>query len=240
MPSLRRGIGPPISRSLHRWHRIERSLGHQLRRQISLFSRSWLSRPGARCRVLPVGFPRPLAEPDVRFPAHPALHVSVSAGQACSASWTGSPCRSARTRRQPSNPHLTGLLLSDRGTGVYKKPIYYRVTRHGQPSTVKPGWLRVAECPERESVQNIWALCAARSRSYCLVRINMRPDPQPPFAPEAPPRSGLQGDRCFPPSRGRVQPLSRSVTSTSVTSRRACPCPDHGIRTRRDGATRGA
>ena len=39
-----------------------------------------LSRPGARCRVTPIRFPRPLAEPGVRVSTHRALHGCRQAG----------------------------------------------------------------------------------------------------------------------------------------------------------------
>jgi hypothetical protein len=39
-----------------------------------------LSRPGARCRVTPIRFPRPLAEPGVRVSTHRALHGRRQAG----------------------------------------------------------------------------------------------------------------------------------------------------------------
>ena len=50
-----------------------------------LVESAWGAVPG----LLPARFPRPLAEPDVRVPAHPALHVSMSAGQAADGQGAG-------------------------------------------------------------------------------------------------------------------------------------------------------
>jgi putative transposase len=43
----------------------------------------WLSRPGRSAALLPVRFPRPLAEPGVRLSTHPALHGQLLGSLLC-------------------------------------------------------------------------------------------------------------------------------------------------------------